>query len=183
MPALKPTALAHPCSLVETRVAMLLDNAHSLLADGRQASRALSCLVDPVAGDLVLVAQADGGCHILHVLARDEAEGPRAVALSVPGEGGMALRARRFSLHALEEIELVSARDLSLTAATGALSLVARNLFATASESLVQQARHVVGKAGHYLLEVRHLLRLHGQDALITAERDLKADAERISMG
>lgn len=189
MPALKSgaphsgaSAVACLSQLLETRVAMRLDSTHYLLADGRPASRALSCLVEPLAGDVVLVAQGDSGCHVLHVLTRGDGA-TETVALSLPGDGAMAWRARRFSLHALDAIDLVSARDASLTAAGGNLSLVARNLFATVSDSLVQQARHVVGKAGHYLLEVRQLLRLHGQDVLMTAERDIKADAERISMG
>ena len=33
------------------------------------------------------------------------------------------------------------------------------------------------------MVDARHLLKLHGKDALLTAERDIKADAERISMG
>jgi hypothetical protein len=40
-----------------------------------------------------------------------------------------------------------------------------------------------VGRNGQYLLDVRALLRLHGNDALNTAARDVKVDAERISMG
>ncbi|HWU84113.1 MAG TPA: hypothetical protein VN028_02125, partial [Rhodocyclaceae bacterium] len=74
-------------------------------------------------------------------------------------------------------------RDVRLTAACGSLALDARNLFLNAGESLVQQSRHFIGKALQYLVDARHLLKLHGQDALITAERDIKADAERISLG
>lgn len=167
-------------ALVEARVAMVLDDTRCLLASGRHATRALSCLVEPQAGDLVLVAQAgEGGCHLLHVLSRPALQ---TAALSAPGAGELSLRQRRVGIHALDSIELVSAREASITAC-GNLSLNARNLFASVSESLVQQSRHFVGKAAQYLLEVRHLLKLHGQDALITAERDIKADAERISMG
>lgn len=181
MHTLKSPAVASPVVLTETRVAMVLDEAHCLLASGRQASRALSCLVEPLAGDLVLAAQSEAGCYVLHVLAREAR--PEPTALSVAGASGLSLRGRRVAIHALDSLELMSARDASMTAATGNLSLTARNLFETVSESLVQQSRHFVGKAGQFLLEVRHLLKLHGQDALITAERDIKADAERISMG
>jgi hypothetical protein len=176
-----PAADAQAALMIETRVAMVLDADRCLLASGRQALRALSCLVELCAGDLVLVAQSEATCHVLHVLERSSMQA--AVGVSVPGDKEMSLRGSKLSLHALETIDLMSARDLNITAATGSLSLDARNLFATVSESFVQQSRHFIGKAGQYLLDVRHLLKLHGQDALITAERDIKADAERISMG
>ena len=181
MHTLKSPAVASPVALTETRVVMVLDEAHCLLANGRQASRALSCLVELQAGDQVLVAQSEAGCHVLHVLMREVR--PEPTALSVAGSAGVSLSGRRIAIYALDSLELMSARDASMTAATGNLSLTARNLFETVGENLVQQSRHFVGKAGQFLLEVRHLLKMHGQDALITAERDIKADAERISMG
>jgi hypothetical protein len=174
-----PTATI--ATMIETRVVMVLDADHCLLSSGRQATRAVSCLVEPLAGDVVLVAQSEASCHVLHVL--DRCGVHVAIAISAPGDKEMCLRGSKLSMHALETIDLMSARDLNFTAATGNLSLNARNLFATVSESFVQQSRHFIGKAGQYLLDVRHLLKLHGQDALITAERDIKADAERISMG
>lgn len=181
MPSLKNMTSVSPVVVIQTRVAMVFDGMHCLLANGRQASRALSCLVELQAGDLVLVAQSEASFHVLHVLVR-EAQSEPAV-LSVAGASGVSLNARRVAIHALDSLELMSARDASMTAATGNLSLTARNLFETVGESLVQQSRHFVGKAGQFLLDVRHLLKMHGQDALITAERDIKADAERISMG
>ncbi len=174
-----PTAAGIP--LLETRIAMVLNSTHCLLADGRQASRALSCLVALQAGDVVLVAQGESACHVLHVLERNGVAS--AVALCTPGEGEMQLRGRSLHMYALETINLTSGGDTDVTALNGGLSLNARNLFMNISDSLVQQSRHFIGKAGQYLLDVRHLLKLHGQDALITAERDIKADAERISMG
>lgn len=176
-----PSADAQIATMIETRVAMVLDADHCLLTSGRQAMRAVSCLVEPLAGDVVLVAQSEATCHVLHVLERGSTH--TAIAVSAPGNKEMSLRGNKLSMYALETIDLMSARDLNVTAATGNLSLNARNLFATVSESFVQQSRHFIGKAGQYLLDVRHLLKLHGQDALITAERDIKADAERISMG
>lgn len=175
------SSIEHAVSLCEARVLMVLDDTHCLLANGRQASRALSCLVELQAGDLVLFAQSDAACHVLHVLERGHSAD--ATAISAPGSNGLALRGRCVSVHALDTLDMMSAHDASLTAASGNLSLTACNLFATVSESLVQQSRHFIGKAGQYLLDVRHLLKLHSQDALITAERDIKADAERISMG
>ena len=173
-------------SLTETHVAMVLNETLCLLANGRQGDRALSCLVELRAGDLVLVAQSETACHVLHVLERNGASASASAAISVPslgGPGAISLRGRDVSVHALDTIELMSAHGVNVTAVAGNLSFNARNLFVTVSETLVQQSRHFIGKAGQYLLDVLHLLRLHGQDALITADRDIKADAERISMG
>jgi hypothetical protein len=165
-------------AIEETRVAMLLDGGLCLLANGRQARRAASCLLELQQGDVVLASDGEN-CFVLHVLERS---GPEA-ALSVHACSSLALRQQRVSVHALESIELVSAGSARMTTLAGPLSLEAPNLFVTVADNLVQQARHFVGRAGHYLLDVRHLFKLHAQDALLTAERDIKADAERISMG
>lgn len=176
-----PTASATPASLVDTRIALLFDDGSCLLSNGMRALRAISCLVEPQIGDRVLASTtADALCHVLHILARNEGD---SANLSVPGVSGVALRQSRIALHASESLHLGSAGEASLSAAGGTLSLNGRNLFVTVADSIVEQASHYVGKIGQYLLDVRALLRLHGNDALITAARDIKVDAERISMG
>lgn len=167
--------------LADRHVAILFDDGSCLLDNGTRAVRAVSCLVEPQAGDRVLVCPgSDGVSHLLHILERTA--GVRA-NLSVRGAQTMALRQSRIALYASECLDLGSAGAASLSAAAGTLSLNGRNLFVTVSESIVEQACHYVGKIGQYLLDVRELLRLHGNDALLTAARDIKVDAERISMG
>ncbi|MBX3711024.1 MAG: DUF3540 domain-containing protein [Lysobacter sp.] len=164
----------------DLRIAVVFDDGDCLLGNGARAARAVSCLVEPLAGDRVLAsAGADGRWHVLHILAR-EAGG--AAHLSVPGADALALRQQRVSVHALEALELACAGDASLTSAR-TLSINARSLFCTVAGTLVEQAAQYVGRMGQYLLDARELLRLHGQHALITAERDVKVDGERISMG
>jgi hypothetical protein len=181
MSALNLQAVAGASTLVDTRVAMLFEDGGCLLGNGMRAARALSCLIEPQSGDRVLVAVgSDGLAHVLHVLAR-EAGG--CARLSVPGAESVALNQRRIAVHALERVEIGSAGDVSVSAGGGTLALEGRNLFATATDAIVQQAAHFVGKVGQYLLDARGLLRLHGEHALLTAERDVKVDAERISMG
>jgi Protein of unknown function (DUF3540) len=182
-----PTVPTVSVALADTRITVLFDDGSCLLGNGMRAVRAVSCLVEPQLGD--------GLCHVLHILARGEltrselahsdqarCEGDYA-RLSVPGAAGLALCQSRISLHAAESLHMGSAGDASLTAAGGTLSLNGRNLFVTVTDTIVEQASHYVGKIGQYLLDVRALLRLHGNDALITAARDVKVDAERISMG
>jgi hypothetical protein len=176
-----PVAPVVPAALADTRIALLFDDGSCLLGNGMRAVRAVSCLVEPRIGDRVLAsATADGLCHVLHILARNEGE---TAHLSVPGATAVALRQAHIALHAGESLHLGSAGEASLSAAGGTLSLNGRNLFVTVADSIVEQASHYVGKVGQYLLDVRALLRLHGNDALITAARDIKVDAERISMG
>lgn len=175
------TLPAGAAALVDTRISLLFEDGSCLLGNGVRALRAVSCLLEPQVGDRVLASStAEGACHVLHILARSEGD---SAYLSVPGATSVALRQSRIALHAGESLHLGSAGEASLSAAGGTLSLNGRNLFVTVADSIVEQASHYVGKVGQYLLDVRALLRLHGNDALITAARDIKVDAERISMG
>jgi hypothetical protein len=179
-PAAAPGAAPVVADLFDLRIAVVFDDGDCLLGNGARATRAVSCLVEPHAGDRVLAsAGADGRWHVLHILAR-EAGG--TAQLSVQGADALALRQQRVSLHAVESLELACAGDASLTSAR-TLSINARTLFCTVAGTLVEQAAQYVGRMGQYLLDARELLRLHGQHALITAERDVKVDGERISMG
>lgn len=165
----------------DAHVAVTVDDGACLLDDGRLARRAASCLVLPEPGDRVLAATGRDGVHfILHVLARANHE---EADVGVPGVHRLTIRQPQVAVHAREDIALRALRNVDVCAAGGTLALSARNLFATAHDSLVQAARHVVGTAEHYLLDVKQLLKLHGRQALITADGDVKVDGERISIG
>jgi hypothetical protein len=176
----KAPAPAEP-AWAETSVALELADCHYLLDDGRMAVQATSCLIRPSAGDRVLVAGCkEGENYIVHLLNRTRETG---ACLNVPGMERLAIQQASIDLYATGQLALRSLGDVEVTAASGTLSLNARNLFTTVTESLVENMRHYVGTAGHYLLEAKQLLRLHGKHATITAEQDVKVDAERISMG
>ena len=176
--SLVPEAVAPSWS--EARVAAELGAGRYRLDDGRAAAQAASCLVQPMVGDRVLAAGCGGECYVVHLLARSD--GAQA-CLAVPGAHTLAIRQAQIDLSATERVAIRSLRDVEVTATAGTLSLNARNLFTTVTESLVENARHYVGQMGQYLLGVKSLLRLHGEQALVTAEKDIKVDAERISMG
>ena len=166
-------------TLLEGRVAAVREDGTLELEEGRTARAALSCLIELQAGDRVLYS--DGAERfVLHLLAR---KGLESAALSVPGAERLEIRQPRIDLAAREKLTLRSLKDLEATAATGTLSLNARNLFTTVSEALVENARHHIAHIGDYALKVKELLRIHGRQGLMTAEKDLKIDAERISMG
>ena len=170
-----------PLQLVEAKIVVALERHSYLLNDGRMARQALSCLVRPEVGDHVLAtSDQNDTLYILHVLERP---GLQQVLLSAPGAQALSIEQDEITLNAGRSMALRALDDVEISAATGVMSLNGRNLFVAVQDSLVQNVGYFIGKAGHYLLEVRQLLRLHGQQALVTAEEDVKVDAERISMG
>ena len=180
-PLPRPSETARPLLGYEAAIVERLDDGRLRLDDGTLARPALGCLVRPEVGDRVLYgAAADGEAFILQPLAR---EGLERAELTVPGARGLDLSQTSVTVSAVEEIALRSLKDLEATAATGTLRLTARNLFTTVSETLVENARHHVAHIGDYALKVKALLRIHGRQGIVTAEKDLKMDAERISMG
>ena len=198
LPSSPSPAPAEP-QWAEAHVAVEAGNRY-LLDDGRLAQQAVSCLVTPEAGDRVLVVACQpsgagvgslgnvghagagkvGENYIVHVLQRPVSG---EASLSVPGAQQLTFRQSRIALHSTEQIALRSLRDIEVTAGTGVLTLTARNLFTSVSESLVENIRHYVGSVEQYLLDVKQVLRLRGKQASITAEQDVKVDAERISIG
>ncbi|HEY9131313.1 MAG TPA: DUF3540 domain-containing protein [Dyella sp.] len=150
------------------------------LDDGRATRQAVSCLVTPQTGDRVLVLGASGDeCFVLHVLEREQ--GGRAT-LTVPGADSVSIRQGHVDI-ASQTIALRSSDSMELTAVQGPISLNARNMFVGAAESLVHTARSYIGQVEQFMLQARQLLRLHGEQAVITARQDAKIDAERISLG
>ena len=165
----------------EGRIVERLADGRLRLDDGTLAETALGCLLQPEVGDRVLYTTSKtGDAFILQPLAREKVERAR---LTVPGAHGLDLHQPSVRISATDEINLRSLKDLEATAATGTLRLNAHNLFTTVSETLVENARHHIAQVGNYAMKVRELLRIHGRQGIVTAEKDLKMDAERISMG
>lgn len=172
--------LPNTVTLQEAGIAMALGEGNYLLDGGRVSQAAPGCLLQPQAGDRVLVAQsARGDSYLLQVLSRSPGGD---ACLNVPGADAMVLRQSRITLNAGRHLALGSLGDIDLTT-TGVLRQSARNLFTTVSDSLVENVRHYVGQMDQHLLRVKKLLRLHGEQVLLTAEKDVKVDGERISMG
>ncbi|TJZ62492.1 DUF3540 domain-containing protein [Chitiniphilus eburneus] len=163
----------------DARIAVALDDGRFLLHDGRIAQQAASCLVQPQAGDRALVAGCGDDSFVVHLLARGDDE----AVLAVPGATGVSLNQARIALNASEQVSVRALADIHLNAATGALNLNARNLFTSVADTLIEQTRHRITRAEHYLLTARALLRMHGKQTLVTADKDVKVDADRISVG
>lgn len=170
------------------------------------AQRALSCLIAPEVGDVVLAASSTGRHFILSVLERHELQ---RVELSVPAAGAT------LSL-AAGEIELSGATRISQTAPDIRLEANAIGLFGRSvslvgnlltyladrlHSSVSQQtivADHVATKArnrvtvvdgtdiqkiGVLSQSIHNTATISADSAIMTARKDMRIDAERISMG
>jgi hypothetical protein len=176
-----PGEMAAAPRWAEARVKVLLDAERYLLDSGQLARRAPSCLLQAQAGDRVAtLTLADDSVFIVHILERSATA---SALLSVAECRSVALHQEEIVLSSQRRLALRSLGDTEITAATGTLALQGRNIFATAADSLVQQSGQWIARMGHALLEASDLLRLHGKQTLLTADKDVKIDAERISMG
>ena len=91
-----------------------------------QAKRAVSCLVEPLEGDTVLVASSKAGtCYVLAVLERDQ-----EVATRIAVEGDLELQVPdgRFSVAASDGIGLVSKSQVSVVSAEVKVNAVEANV-------------------------------------------------------
>lgn len=151
------------------------------LSDGSRAHVAVSCLLRPQRGDRIVLAElAAGEVFVQAILERVNS---LPATLEVAGAQQVTLTAPRLALCAIESAELQSLRDIDVTAATGRVSLSAAHVTVAALESIVHTAKAFLGHLETYAVRVRSVLCLHGQQAILTAERDMKLDAERISLG
>jgi len=167
------------------------------------ASRAASCLVQPEAGDTVLLLAAEGReFTVLNVLERASRSG-----LSIAHEDGIILRGPTLSLiaeealqvrapHADLEITTLNLRSAAATLVAKAASALVETLRTVAtrieqtSQSLLIQATHRTAVIdGVDTLDARaansriETLVIQTNAAVVTAEQDIRIDAERIALG
>ena len=149
------------------------------LRNGQVALQAVSCVVVPQANDEVLLLTLDTQSYITHILCRQTTD----AQLQLPGIERLDIVQGRLGLNATQHLGLCSGGDVELNALQGSVWLQARNVFTTVSDSVVTQAQQLVSHAQNAVMQIAALLRLHGRQNLITAEQDMKLDAERISLG
>ena len=77
------------------------------------AKRAVSCLVSPVAGDMVLLSVVErAGCYVLAVLERED--DAQATTIRVDGDLSVNLASGSFTVAAQEGVNFASAKDVSV---------------------------------------------------------------------
>lgn len=169
-------------------------------AEGRivVARAADGLLLQPVAGDVVLVAQIGDEWRVLMVLDRNPVAGP--AVLSVPHVESLRVEAPRLSLHSHD----LDVRAQRTTASLGVVRLSAQALRMAAqrvavwADSLHTWARAValradmrvaridgadVLHADKMLTEVDDLARLNGGQVQVGARENVLIDGKRISLG
>ncbi|MCB1737059.1 MAG: DUF3540 domain-containing protein [Gammaproteobacteria bacterium] len=159
-----------------------IDPAGCHLDDGRCVATAAGCLLQPRVGDRVLVtdARADMAALILTVIERRAGQ---EALLTVPGADKLRLSQRSVAIEASEQLALRSLKDAELTAATGTLSVQARNLFTTVIETLVERAADHLAKFGNYAVDTAGLMRLRTRHGIVTADKQLRLDADQMHLG
>ncbi|MHC4400592.1 MAG: DUF3540 domain-containing protein [Planctomycetota bacterium] len=183
-------------------VTAIADDVIEVLASDEtfRASCAVSCLVAPEEGDLVLLAGSRAtSFYLLAVLERP---GSHNTCISTDGDLTFELRTGRFTVAATEGVELVSKRTVSVTAdrlearaREGGLFLSTVRLIAGAVDSILERLSQRVKRVYRRVEELEHVragqidcaaegnLRLHGENTLVTANQLVKADAKQIHIG
>jgi len=165
-----------------------------------RSTRAVSCLVAPETGDLVLLGGPPSTCpYILAVLERP---GSPHARISTDGDVTLELRSGRFIVAATEGVDLVSRKAVSVAAdridvraREGSLFLASVKLIAGVVDSALERLSQTVKRVYRTVTELDHLragqidyasehnLRLHGENTLLTARGLLKEDANQIHLG
>ena len=177
------------------------------------AKRSFSCLVEPLAGDTVLVSRAVSGCYILAILERP---GDQHACLAFEGDADLRVKQGRLRVAAQDGIDLVTAGDaalvspkLSVNSVQADLSIQHLSFFGTFLEGQIQRIK-LIGqtcdsvfervsqrvkrcyrwveevehlKAGQLSYVVKKLMSLRGKYSVLTAEEDVRIDGDKILMG
>ena len=151
-----------------------------LEGDTLDASRALSCIVEPKVNDQVLLYCGNGGDRfILAVLAR---ESSCPAILNIAGHESMIIQSEMLTLRGHSQVDIQSRNEMNISCLE-TIRINAGNILETARQSLVQLATTHIAKSQNIAFNAKQLFRTHGHHQLISADADVKIDGERINMG
>ncbi len=201
----QPDDDAHSGGQFKTGTITQLNDRFFIIDDKYQAEKALSCLINPQLGDIVIVfCEGEyywitaiikaGNAHaqqVNNVISHAESEGQNGIELnecivrnmSLPNNQALSISAASFTVNAQESIQLFSGKHLRLTAVMGQLSVSAKSLVQSIQTSCISMAKHWLNRAEYIDQEAEKVLKTHAQHQLMTAEKDVKVDAQRINMG
>lgn len=170
--------------LLQSRIISVdADGVYSVEGD-MTAIRAFSCLLKPEPGDLVLVSMNHvNEAYILQVLAREHENIMCKAEISHPRISRLLIRGKKLNFLAEQELDIHSLGDIKLSACFGNMLVSVKNLLKTVSNNLIENIEYRISKVEHSMLNVKHLSRIHARQQIITADQDIKIDAERINMG
>ncbi len=175
----------HQATIIEQ-----LDSERWQLDNHTLAVRAFSCVIQPQVGDLVLYTNvldvADSlqpKSYILSILKREFIDDDAVSQLSVPDKKSIRLEAHKIEVFGQQGVELNSAKDMSLNAPIGRLSISASHLLHSIQNTLIQMCKQMFNRSQEYDLNVEQLLKTHSRHQIITADKEIRMNADRINMG
>ena len=146
-----------------------------------RAKRSLSCLLVPEPQDLVLYWLDDRNqAWILSILAGQMTE---ARQLALMENQGLKINTDSLTVNAAKNIQLNAIEEININVALGRLNECARSAYKMIQGSLVQITKHFISQSEYLDFNAKKLLKSHSTQQLITAEKDIKMDADRINMG
>lgn len=177
------------------------------------ARRAVSCLVEPLVGDVVLVSVSPAGaCYVLAVLEREA----RGASIAVDGDLTVKLPAGRFLVAAADGVDLVTGAAATITAGevkvnaragsvlVESLSVVGSvvqaqvekaKLYASVIDTSVERLTQRAKRAYRFIEQFEQVraerldysaeknMSLHAENTLVTAEALVKVDGAEIHLG
>lgn len=170
-------------TLVFTRVVRKLNETQWQLENGQTGQRAFSCLTEIQAGDEVLAAPGfeQQPSFIVAILCRPI--NSQKIALSGTSQQAIEIRGKQVELSAEEALTLSSAKDITLHAGLGKLMLLARSWVQQVQQTLVDTCKTRIIRsttADHYASEMN---KTHARHQIMTADKEIRVDADRINMG
>lgn len=174
---------SQPTVLLEAKVTSQLSNESWLLNNTHPTCRAFSCVIKPIVGDKVLYTSSSDGNHIISILTRAIEHNERSHDMSLPEQQAILFKAKAIDLFGKKKLTLSSIGDIEVNALLGTLKCHAKNLFQSIQKSLIQTSKQMVSRSEHIDLSSTKLLKTHSRHQIITADREMKIDADRINMG
>lgn len=135
-----------------------------------QANCAINLLVKPCVGDKICFVELDDSYYITQLLSRETLD----ETITIQSDKKMHWLAPEFKLTAFNNLEFVSLNQITITS---------KNYMMSAANTMLQQAESLLQQVGKFSLTAKGLLRLNAKQQVITAEKDVRIDGERINMG
>lgn len=131
---------------------------------------AVNLLVKPSIGDKVCFVEMDNAYYITQLLSRGDNHDP----LVIQSDKKIHWIAPEFTVTAFDNLELISLNKVAITS---------KNYVVSVANTMVQQANQLLQQVGQFSLTAKGLLRTSAKQQVITAEKDVRIDGERINMG
>lgn len=172
-----------PVTLYPAKITSQFSDEGWLLDDVHQACRAFSCIVKPHVGDQVLYACCAGQNQIVAILNRVEVHNEEPANLSLPEQQSVLFEADSLDFFGKNKLTISSYGNIEINALIGKLMCSARDILQSIQQSFVQISKQVICRTEHLDVSASKLSKSHARHQIITADKEMKVDAERINMG